>query len=97
MKQNEAYILLPTVVILSVLSMAFILQNAVFNQQLQAKSKLIDLAKVDKIQIVATMQISKDSEKIMSIDNAKVRVVNKQMEITLGRHIYDRKLLVKSP
>ncbi|QEA59427.1 hypothetical protein FGL74_06845 [Leuconostoc koreense] len=95
MNKKNAYVLVPTILILGTLSMLFILQNMAFNQQLRAQTHLIEIAKIDKIQMNVSTQVYKNNTTKCHFDEAKVTVVDKQIKIDLGNRIYQRDLLVK--
>lgn len=95
MNKKNAYILVPTIFVLGALSALFILQNMAFNQQLRAQTHLIEIAKIDKIQMIVSTQVYKNNETKFNFDEAKVTVINKQIKIDLGKRIYQRELLVK--
>ncbi|MGO0154791.1 hypothetical protein ACTL31_04245 [Leuconostoc mesenteroides] len=95
MNKKNAYVLVPTILILGTLSMLFILQNMAFNQQLRAQTHLIEIAKIDKIQMNVSAQVHKNNTTKFHFDEAKVTVIDKQIKIDLGNRIYQRELLVK--
>ncbi|MCS8585365.1 hypothetical protein [Leuconostoc mesenteroides] len=95
MNKKNAYVLVPTIFVLGALSALFILQNMAFNQQLRAQTHLVEIAKIDKIQMIVSTQIYKNNETKFNCDEAKVTVINKQIKIDLGKRIYQRELLVK--
>ena len=62
MNKKNAYVLVPTIFVLGALSALFILQNMAFNQQLRAQTHLIEIAKIDKIQMIVSTQVYKNNE-----------------------------------
>ena len=59
MNKKNAYVLVPTIFVLGALSALFILQNMAFNQQLRAQTHLVEIAKIDKIQMIVSTQVYK--------------------------------------
>ncbi|API71551.1 MULTISPECIES: hypothetical protein [Leuconostoc] len=95
MNKKNAYVLVPTILVLGALSTLFILQNMSFNQQLRARAHLIEMAKIDKIQMIVSTQVYKHNATKFNFDEAKVTIMDKQIKIYLGKRIYQRELLVK--
>ncbi|CAM3151436.1 hypothetical protein [Leuconostoc rapi] len=96
-KPRSGAIFVSAIIMLGMLGGLFVLQTAAFNAQLGARAKMITLAKIETIQLKASLTYHENKQTDLKIENAQIIIVEKDILIKMGNKTYVRELLVKTP
>ncbi|MFC4760877.1 hypothetical protein [Fructobacillus durionis] len=96
-RERSAYVLLPTILILSALSMGYILQSRALTQRLQATKAIIRQEEVDTLQIRAATAYHQNGQKEGANKKAsasyEVQPEKDRIQITVKGDVFERPLL----